>query len=84
VSNRDLPVDFSSFIVSLASSAMLYLGEARDPQTGATAEPNLPLARNMIDALAMLQEKTKGNLDNEEDRLLSAVLDELKSKIAAH
>ena len=81
MSSRALPVDFNSFIVSLASSAMLHLGEARDPETGAAAEPNLPLARNMVDALVMLQAKTKGNLD--EERLLYAVVTELSAKLEA-
>ncbi len=83
MSSRALPVDFNSFIVSLASSAMLHLGEARDPETGAAAEANLPLARNMVDALVMLQAKTKGNLDEEEERLLHAVVTELSAKLQA-
>lgn len=80
MSDRDLPIDFNSFVVSLASSAMLHLGETPHPETGKVAA-NLPLARNTIDVLAMLQEKTQGNLDEEEGKLLGAVIDELRSKL---
>jgi hypothetical protein len=83
VTVRDLPVDFNSFVVSLASSAMLHLGEARDPRTGASSERDIPLAKNVIDALVMLREKTQGNLDEDEARLLGAVIDELQTKLTA-
>jgi hypothetical protein len=76
---RELLVSFSSFLVSLASSAMLHLGEAPDPVTR-KHEPNLPLARNTIDLLGLLKEKTKGNLDEEEERLLDTLLHELRSR----
>lgn len=82
MSERDIPIDFNSFIVSLASSAMLYLGETPHPETGKTAK-NLPLARNTIELLAMLQEKTKGNLDEEEDRLISTLVDDLRGRLDA-
>ena len=78
-SQRALPVTFSSFIVSLAGSAMMHLGEAPHPGTG-QIEANPPLARNTIDLLSLLQEKTKGNLDDEEKGLLNTLVVELNSK----
>ncbi len=75
----ELPVSFSSFVVSLATSAMLHLGEAPDPQTGKVCS-DLVLARNTIDLLGLLQQKTKGNLDVEEARLVEALLYELRMK----
>lgn len=72
-----LPVTFPTFIVSLASSAMVHLGETPDPMSGQT-EIDLPLARNSIDLLDLLKEKTKGNLDADEARLLDSLLYDLK------
>lgn len=75
----ELPrVDFSSFCLSLATSALYHLGAAGDPETGeAAAEKNLPLARQTIDALEMLRDKTEGNLNDEEQELLKTLLYEL-------
>jgi len=71
-------VDFASFCLSLATSAFYHLGAAGDPETGEVAsEKNLPLARQTIDALEMLRDKTRGNLDDEEDKLLESLLYEL-------
>lgn len=72
-------VDFASFVLSLATSAMAYLGEVPDPATGTKVE-NLEGAKQMIDILSMLQEKTKGNLEKDEDRLISSLLYELRMK----
>ncbi len=72
---RELPsVSFSSFIVSLATSAMQHLGE------GPGAKRDLALARNTIDLIGVLREKTVGNLDDEEEKLVEAVLYELRLK----
>lgn len=76
------PVDFSSFLISLAQSAMVHLGEVADPGTGAKA-PNLEIARYTIDTVALLQEKTKGNLDEQEAQLIESLLHELRSKYVA-
>jgi len=67
-------VSFSSFVVSLATSAMTHLGE------GPKGDVNLPLARQTIDLLGVLQEKTEGNLDDEERQLLETVLHETRTK----
>jgi hypothetical protein len=72
---RELPaVSFSSFIVSLATSAMQHLGE------GPGAQVDLALAKNTIDLLTVLRDKTQGNLDDEERKLLEAVLYETRIK----
>ena len=81
-SQRALPVTFSSFIVSLAGSAMMHLGEAPHPGTG-EPQTNLALARNTIDLLSLMQDKTKGNLDEEEKGLLNTLVVELNSKYDA-
>jgi hypothetical protein len=76
---HNLPVDFSALIISLAGSAMMHLGAAPNPATGEKSV-NLVLARNTIDVLGMLKEKTTGNLDEEESKLLETMLYELRSK----
>ncbi|MFV0421904.1 DUF1844 domain-containing protein [Oleidesulfovibrio sp.] len=72
-------VTFSTFILSLASSALVQLGEVPDPETGNTGE-NLLMARHTIDVLQMLQEKTQNCLDADEARLLEGLLYELRMK----
>jgi hypothetical protein len=71
------PVDFTWFVVSLATQAMVLLGEVPDPQTNQRAL-NLDAARQTIDILGILADKTKGNLSAEEDRLLQDVLANLR------
>jgi len=76
----ELPeVDFAGFLLSLATSAMAHLGEVPDPATGTTTE-NPVAAKQMIDILSILQEKTKGNLERDEERLLDNLLYELRMK----
>jgi hypothetical protein len=71
-------VDFASFVLSLATSALYHLGFVGDPEAGQPAPaPDLPLARQTIDTLEMLAVKTRGNLEAEEGRLLEGVLYEL-------
>jgi hypothetical protein len=75
----ELPkIDFSMLVLSLSHSALLHLGEAEDPDDGKKQPRNLPLARQTIDMLGMLQEKTKGNLNGEEERLIDQVLYDLR------
>ena len=77
----ELPeVDFSNFVLSLAATAMVQLGMVPDPETGATVEPNLPIAKHTIDTLAMMREKTQGNLDDDEEKLLDSMLYELRMR----
>ena len=76
---RALPrIDFSTFCLSLGTSALYHLGVVGDPETGERApSPDLSLARHTIDTLEMLQEKTRGNLDDAETELLQGLLYEL-------
>jgi Domain of unknown function (DUF1844) len=77
---EDLPhVDFSTFVLSLSHSALMHLGEAPIPETGAI-EQNLALARQTIDLVGMLEEKTKGNLTGDEERLIGQVLFDLRMR----
>ena len=74
----ELPgIDFSTFVLSLSHSVLVHLGDAPDP-SGATSPPNLELARQTIDLIALLEEKTRGNLTGEEERILSAALYDLR------
>ena len=70
-------VNFNSLIFSLSSSALLHLGEIADPQTGAKNK-DLGLAKHTIDTIAMLKEKTAGNLDEEETKFIEAILTDLR------
>jgi hypothetical protein len=70
-------VTLATFIFSLSSSALLHLGEIPDPET-TNVRVDLPLAKQIIDTLGMLQGKTKGNLDPDEDNLLKNVLYDLR------
>jgi hypothetical protein len=72
------PIDFYTFILSLGSSAFIHLGDAPHPETGQRMEPNLVLAQQTIDILAMLEEKTKGNLSPEEEKFLENLLMDLR------
>ena len=75
-------VDFSTFIMSLTSSAFYHLGDMPDPTTG-KKEVNLPAVQQTIDMLIMLREKTKGNLKEDENKLLEQLIYELQVKYVA-
>lgn len=70
---------FASFLLSLATTGMVHLGEIPEPTTGQPME-NLQAAGQMIDLLSLLQEKTSGNLSGEEAQLLEGLLYELRMK----
>ena len=70
-------VDFTTFVLSLGSSALVHLGDMSHPEAGQLAE-NLLLARQTIDILAMLEERTRGNLTAEEARFLRDLLADLR------
>ena len=72
------PIDFYTFVLSLGSSAFVHLGDAPHPETGAPTEPNFELAQQAIDIIAMLREKTKGNLTAEEETLFDGLLTDLR------
>lgn len=72
------PLDFSTFLLSLGTSALVQLGEAPDPTRGGKPCPDLDGARQTIDLLGLLQDKTKGNLEPGEERLLKSLLADLR------
>lgn len=73
-------IDFSTFVLSLSTSAFFHMGLVPDPETGTPAPPNRVLARQTIDTLEVLQEKTRGNLDPDEAHLLESLLYELRMR----
>ncbi|MEO8339615.1 MAG: DUF1844 domain-containing protein [Nitrospirota bacterium] len=74
-----IPVTFSSFVISLGSSSMMLMGEQLDPQQP-PMPPNLPQAKDIIDLLSVLNEKTTGNLTTEEQAVLRDMLYALRMK----
>ncbi len=70
-------IDFSTFVLSINSSALVQLGLIEDPGSGQKTK-NLPLAKQTIDLLAMLEEKTRGNLTSDEENILKNILYELR------
>ena len=73
-------LDFNAFVLSLGSSALIHLGVAPDPLTQKKQAPDLALAQQSIDLLALLQEKTRGNLTAEEAPLLQNLLFDLRMR----
>ena len=73
------PVNFTNFVLSLSTSALFHFGDFPDPE-GGTVQKNLPAVKQTIDILDMLNEKTKGNLDENENKLIQGVLYELKMR----
>ncbi len=76
------PVTFSSFVFSLGTSSLMLMGETLDPQQP-SIEVNLPQAKEMIDILSMLEEKTKNNLTTEEASVLRDMLYTLRMKFVS-
>lgn len=78
--HESLPhIDFATFILSLGHSALMHLGEAPHPETD-RIERDLPLAKQDIDLLGLLEEKTKGNLSGDEERLITQLLYDLRMR----
>jgi len=73
------PVTFSSFVISLGSSSLMLMGEQLDPQQ-ASMPVNLPQAKEIIDLLSVLEDKTKGNLTSDEQTVLRDMLYALRMK----
>jgi len=73
------PLTFSSFVFSLGTSSLMLMGESLDPQQP-SPPVNLPQAKEIIDILSMLEEKTKGNLTSEEASVLGDMLYTLRMK----
>jgi hypothetical protein len=81
VTTQEQPgVSFAGFILSLATSAAVHFGDIVDPDTGERHQPDLPAAHQMVDLIAMLQEKTKGNLTADEAKLVEDLLYELRMR----
>lgn len=70
-------INFATFIFSLNSSALVHLGLMEEPMTG-KKEKNLPLAKQTIDIIGMLAEKTRGNLSDDEEKLVKNILHDLR------
>lgn len=73
------PVSFSNFVISLSTSALFHFGDFPEYEGGG-AEKNLPAAKQIIDILDMLHEKTQGNLDQNETEMIQGILYELKMR----
>ena len=78
MSTPEPAITFSDFILSLGHTAAVHFGDIADPNTGERAEPNLPAAAQMIELIALLQEKTRGNLIEPEARLVDDLLYDLR------
>ena len=78
---RASEINFSAFVVSLAHTAAVHFGDVPDPGSSQQAEANLGAARQMIDILSLLEEKTQDNLGPEERQLLEQVLYELRVRL---
>lgn len=73
------PVDFATFVLSLHHSARVHLGDAPDP-AGGSVQVDFGMARQTIDLLGLLQDKTRGNLSGEEERILEQALYDLRMR----
>lgn len=79
-SEEPLPeINFSTFVISLSTQALMHLGEISNPISG-KIDPDVPAAKQMIDMLGMIREKTNGNLNANEDRLMQDILFDLRMK----
>jgi len=72
-------INFTSLILSLSTSALIQLGEIEDPFTQKQSK-NLPIAKQTIDLIGMLKEKTKGNLTPEEEKFIEQILFDLRMR----
>jgi hypothetical protein len=72
-------IDFSTFVFSLSTQALMHLGEIANPVSG-KVEPDIGVAKQMIDILGMLKDKTRGNLTASEDQLMEGILFDLRMK----
>jgi hypothetical protein len=70
-------INFSTFIFSLNASALVHLGAIEDPASGQKVK-NLSLAKQTIDILNMMEEKTRGNLNNDEENIMRNILYDLR------
>jgi hypothetical protein len=81
VTTQEQPgISFAGFVISLATTAAVHFGDIADPNTGERHEPDLTSAQQMIDLISLLQEKTKGNLTEDEAKLVDDLLYELRMR----
>ncbi len=79
-SRQELPeIDFSTFVISLSTQALMHLGEIPNPLTG-KVESDFAVAKQMIDIIGLLRQKTRGNLDPREEKLMDDVLYDLRMR----
>ena len=77
------PLDFSTYLMSLGTSALVQMGEAPDPVSNRCQGCDLEGARQTIDLLAVLEHKTAGNLEHQEEALLRSLLRDLRTRWVA-
>ncbi len=70
-------IDFSTFLLGLASTALIHLGAQPNPETGSVSV-DLAAARQMLDVLDLLRTKTRGNLTSDEERFFESLLTDLR------
>jgi len=73
-------VTFLGFVLSLAHTAAFHFGDVADPVSGQAGQLNLPAAQQIIEILALLEEKTRGNLTAEERQFLEQIVYELRMR----
>jgi hypothetical protein len=76
-------MSFATLVISLSTSVLIHLGVAPEPSAEQPGQVNLPLARQTIDILEILREKTRGNLDESESQLLEQILHDLRLRFVA-
>jgi hypothetical protein len=80
VESTESGISFAQFIISLGTTAAVHFGDLPDPVSGERSDPNLIAAAQMIDLLSLLQDKTRGNLDPAESKLLDDLLFDLRMR----
>jgi hypothetical protein len=80
VESTESGISFAQFILSLGTTAAVHFGDLPDPVSGERGDPDLMAASQMIELLSLLQEKTRGNLDPPEAKLLDDLLYDLRMR----
>jgi hypothetical protein len=80
MTEESIPLTFTSFILSLATTAAVHFGDYADPETKERQPPDLQAAAQLIEVLTLLEVKTRGNLSDEESAILGRVLYELRMR----
>ena len=76
---RSPEISFSAFVISISTQALMHLGEMENPLSG-KVETDMPVAKQLIDIIGVLREKTRGNLDSGEEKLMDDVLFDLRMR----